>query len=497
MTRSQTTTKFLLITSLFFIFSFSPACNAATLIGDYPNKSSILEQAYERYREASISERRFKYDSVIGLVTNRKGNFEVEPVGKSVAGKPVYKMTIGTGSTKVMLWSQMHGNESTATMALFDIFNFMEGKNDGFDNIRNTLLDNLTLRFIPMVNPDGMDEWTRRNALDIDLNRDALALASPEAVLLKNARDDFSPEFGFNLHDQQIYYTAGETRTPATISVLAPAFNFETEVNDVRKKAMQVIVGMNKLMQEVAPGHVGKYDDAFEPRAFGDNFQKWGTSTILIESGGYPNDPEKQQIRKLNFMIMLHALLEIAEQKYATHSLDDYYSIPDNATRLMDLVVRNVQMKYLDHEYQVDLGIRRRETDANGSYFVTGAIDDLGDLSIFYGYEELDASGLEIVEGKVFEQQFAKVSDITPDKALELLKAGYLAIKVKEAQDRELHNLPIWLLKTAKNYPKGLRTGNNPSFFLAENGKLKYAIVNGYLIDLQNPPKTKWMMRVI
>jgi murein tripeptide amidase MpaA len=184
MTRSQTATKFLLITSLFFIFSFSPACSAAKLIGDYPNKSSILEQAYERYREASISERRFKYDSVIGLVTNRKGNFEVEPVGKSVAGKPVYKMTIGTGSTKVMLWSQMHGNESTATMALFDIFNFLEGKNDGFDNIRNTLLENLTLRFIPMVNPDGMDEWTRRNALDIDLNRDALALASPEAVLL-------------------------------------------------------------------------------------------------------------------------------------------------------------------------------------------------------------------------------------------------------------------------------------------------------------------------
>jgi hypothetical protein len=278
---------------------------------------------------------------------------------------------------------------------------------------------------------------------------------------------------------------------------LAPAFNFETEVNDVRKKAMQVIVGMNTLMQQVAPGHVGKYDDAFEPRAFGDNFQKWGTSTILIESGGYPNDPEKQHIRKLNFMIMLHALLEIADQTYTAYSLDDYYSIPDNATRLMDLIVRNVGMKYASHEYKADLGIRRRETEASGSFFVTGAIDDLGDLSIFYGYDELDASGLEIVEGKVFEKVFAKVSDISQEQAFQMLREGFLAVKVQEARDRELHNLPIWILKTAKSYPKGLRTGNNPSFFLAENGKLKYAIVNGYLIDLQKPSPAKWMMRVM
>lgn len=488
--------RILIVSLLTFTILYISSCRETENEANSSN-SDRLEKAYERYKEASVSDRRFKYESVIGLVTERTGDFDVESIGKSVDGKSIYQMTIGTGETKVMLWSQMHGNESTATMALFDIFNFLEGKDDGFDDLRNTLLRKLTLRFIPMVNPDGMDQWIRRNALDIDLNRDALALASPEAVLLKNARDQFSPEFGFNLHDQQIYYTAGETRTPATISVLAPAYNFETEVNDVRKRAMQVIVGMNKMMQEVAPGHVGKYDDAFEPRAFGDNFQKWGTSTILIESGGYPNDPEKQQIRKLNFMIMVHALLEIAEQKYTSYSLDDYYSIPDNATRLMDLVVRNLGMKHADYEYKVDIGVRRRETDANGSFFVTGAIDDLGDLSIFYGYEELDASGLEIVAGKVYEQEFGSVLDITMEEAFRLLKAGYLGVRVREAQDKELHNLPLWIMKTTNTYPNGLKTGNNPSFFLSENGNLKYAIVNGYLIDLQKPTLTKWMMRVL
>ena len=455
-----------------------------------------LKQAYDKYQEKSISVRRFKHADVIHLVKDRKGDFEVTEIGKSVEGKEIYEMTIGKGETKVMLWSQMHGNESTATMALFDLFNFFEGENDGLEELRNKLLDKLTIRFIPIVNPDGMDQWIRRNALDIDLNRDAAKVASPEAVILKNARDTFSPAFGFNLHDQQTYYTAGEVATPATISVLAPAYNFETEINDVRKKAMQVIVGMNRMMEAIAPGHVGKYDDAFEPRAFGDNFQKWGTSTILIESGGYPNDPEKQYIRKLNFMIMLHAMEEIADQSFINYPLDEYDAIPENATRLMDVMIRNIQMKKDSLTYKIDLGIRRKETDANGSFYVSGGIDDLGDLSIFYGYEELDAGGMEIIEGKIYEPAFKKISDLTSEKALELLKAGFLAVKVKDASERELYDLPILALKNGTAIPFGIRTGGSPNFFLSKGGVLKYALVNGYLVNLEKEAGKGFMMRV-
>ena len=458
---------------------------------------SFLETAYEKYQEKSVQSRRFKHAEVIHLVNDRKGEFLVEEIGKSVEGKAIYHMSIGNGPTKVLLWSQMHGNEATATMALFDLFNFFEGENDDMDEVRNKLKEKLSIRFIPMLNPDGMDQWIRRNALDIDLNRDAATLTSPEAVILKNARDSFDPHFGFNLHDQNIYYTAGETSTPASISVLAPAYNFETEVNDIRKRAMQVIVGMNRLIQEVAPGHVGKYDDAFEPRAFGDNIQKWGTSTILIESGGYPNDPEKQYIRKLNFMIILHALIEIADISYTNYSLDDYYAIPDNATRLMDVLIRNLPMQKGDLNYNIDLGIRQREMDAHGSYFVNGGIEDLGDLSIFYGFEELDASGMEIIEGKIYEKAYDKLSDITPEKALELLQEGFLAVRVKEAKERELYDLPILVLKNSSTIPFGIRTGGNPNFYLAKDGKLKHALVNGYLINLESPKKNNFKQRVL
>ena len=129
-------------------------------------------------------------------------------------------------------------------------------------------------------------------------------------------RDSLDAEFGFNLHDQSRYYNAERTAKPATISYLAPAYNYEKEVNEVRANAMKVIVHMNSILQKYAPGQVGRYNDDFEPRAFGDNIQKWGTSAILIESGGYYNDPEKQFIRQLNFMSILSAIFVIGNETY-------------------------------------------------------------------------------------------------------------------------------------------------------------------------------------
>jgi hypothetical protein len=491
---SSSTSTFRQLTNYLLLLSFIFASCAKPTIQTIP--PDVFTKAHEQYAEKSITHRRFKYADVIHLVNKRKGDWQVTELGKSVQGKSIYQMSYGDGPTKVMLWSQMHGNESTATMALFDLFNFLEGENDEFDEIRNQIKNKLSINFIPMVNPDGMDLWIRRNALDIDLNRDAVALQSPEAVILKNARDNFSPEFGFNLHDQQIYYTAGESPNPATISVLAPAYNYETEINDVRKKAMQVIVGMNNLMQEIAPNLIGKYDDAFEPRAFGDNFQKWGTSTILIESGGYPNDPEKQHIRKLNFVLILNALVEIADQTYTQYALEDYFSIPDNATRLMDLVIRNVSLTKDSLNFKADLGIRRKEVDAHGDYFVNTSIEEFGDLSVFYGYDEFDATGYEVIEGKIYETAFESVAALDHEKALDLLNQGFLAIKVKNALKNELYNLPILVLKDSNNIPFRLNSGGIPNFFLSQNGQLKFAVVNGYLVDLKKNIDKEYKQRV-
>lgn len=455
-----------------------------------------LESAYEKFKEPAITHRRFKHADIQPLIEKHAGSFQIEKLGESVNGKSISSLSWGVGQTKVMLWSQMHGNESTATMALFDLFNFLESSGDEYEELRSLLKTNLNLKFIPMLNPDGADGFKRRNSLDIDLNRDAISQISPEAVILKSVRDKFEPEFGFNLHDQQIYYNVVNTPKQATISVLAPAYNMETEVNEVRGRAMKTIVGMNEVLQQMIPGQVGKYDDAFEPRAFGDNIQKWGTSTILIESGGYQGDPEKQFIRKLNFMITLNALHQIATKGYEQYTTEQYFAIPDNGFQLMDLIINEMQVKVQDKLYPLDLAIRRRETDSNGSYYMTGSVEDLGDMQIFFGFETLDASGLVYTEGKVYPTAFESVKDISQEKALDLLKQGFMAVKVKTGEARQIHDLPVLVLKTTEKYSGGWMTGATPNFFLAKEGQLKYAIVNGYLIDLENPKEQEFRNRI-
>lgn len=457
---------------------------------------SELKKAFEKYQELSIKDRRFTHADLQPLIQKHSDQFEVNPLGKSVLGKSISSLNWGAGKTKVMLWSQMHGNESTATMALFDLFNFLEGKGDEYEELRKLLRSQVQLKFIPMLNPDGADAFKRRNALDIDLNRDAISLISPEAVILKKARDDFEPEFGFNLHDQQIYYNVVNTPKQATISLLAPAYNEATEINDVRGRAMQTIASMNHLLQELIPGQVGKYDDAFEPRAFGDNFQRWGTSTILIESGGLVGDPEKQEVRKINFILLLDALYTIATRSYMQYSTEQYFAIPDNGFQLMDLLIQEMQVPVNGSWYPIDLAIRRRETEGRAGYSFTGSVEDLGDMQIFFGLETLDATGLQYKEGKVYPTPFESVKDLSVEKAMELLGQGYLAIQVKKDAAKAIHELPLVVLKSATTYSGGWTTGATPNFFLTKDGKYKYALVNGYLVDLDRIPKEKFRNRI-
>jgi hypothetical protein len=486
--------KFTFTLLLPLIFSLSQGLVAQVAYSKF--RMERLESAFEAYKEPAITHRRFKHADIQPLIQKHAGAFQIEKLGESVAGKSISSMNWGNGKTKVMLWSQMHGNESTATMSLFDLFNFLEGKNDGHDELRDLLKNQLSLKFIPMLNPDGADGFKRRNNLDIDLNRDAISQISPEAVILKKVRDDFEPEFGFNLHDQQIYYNVVNTPKQATISLLAPAYNYETEINEVRGRAMQTIAGMNELLQELIPGQVGKYDDAFEPRAFGDNIQKWGTSTILIESGGYPGDPEKQYIRKINFMIILNALHQIATKGYEHYTTEQYFAIPDNGFQLMDLIINEMQVKVNGNWYPLDLAIRRRESENAAGYFMSGSVEDLGDMQIFYGFETLDATGLQYTEGKVCPTTFESADKISEAEAMDLLRQGFMAVKVKNGEPRQVHNLPILVLKSTEKYSSGWMTGSVPNFFLAKEGALKYAVVNGYLIDLENPKKQEFRNRV-
>ncbi len=456
--------------------------------GQVNDITHALYDTYEKHKETTLSVRRIKHADLQPLIENLRGDarFTVAKVGESIEGRNISLISIGTGETDVFLWSQMHGDEPTATQALFDIFNFLQS--DDFLEEKKEMLSALTLHFLPMLNPDGAEVFQRRNKLGVDINRDALRLQSPESQILKRVRDSLQANFGFNLHDQSTYYNAERTEKPATISYLAPAYNYEKEINEVRANAMKVIVYMNNIIQNYAPGQVGRYNDDFEPRAFGDNIQKWGTSTILIESGGYPNDAEKQEIRKLNYVSILSAIATIANKSYTDIPVNDYQKIPENDRKLFDLKITGVTHNLLGNDYILDLGIQRLENDLPGNtdFYVSGQIVDQGDLSTYFGYETFDANGYTAKEGKVYPEIIKSIGVVSKMDVLKLVRSGYTYVRV-ENMANEIKNipLPIHVLSTTyKVRTFKLQVGANPTFVLEKDGKIDYAVINGYFIDL-------------
>ena len=453
-----------------------------------------LAQKYDTYKETSLTHRRFKHADIQLLIENLKkdNQFQISFLGKSIEGRNIPLITLGSGRTKILLWSQMHGDESTATMALFDMFNFFSKTNE-FDALKKDLLSKITLYFVPMLNPDGAEVWKRRNAYDIDLNRDAVRLQSPEAVILKSVRDSLNPEFGFNLHDQSIFYTVGNTRTPATISFLAPAFNYEKDINLVRGNAMKLIAELTEMLYQFMPAQVAKYNDDFEPRAFGDNIQKWGTSVILIESGGYAKDPEKQYIRKMNFLAMMMSIYSIANKNYEKYTIDQYNAIPFNERLLKSLILRGLTMKKNKKDYKIDVAYVYGEVMLGNykDFYYKNSIDEIGDLSVFFGYEEISCEGMTGEEGKVYPQKLNSIEDVKKLNVRDLYKEGYTAVRLENAKVTEdFTSLGVNIIAKTNRIDKEVGMGKNPDLVIRQNGKVRYVVINGFVQDLEKAENT-------
>jgi hypothetical protein len=360
-----------------------------------------LLENYQSFEEIQIKDRFFKHNLIRELldsISNKEG-FSIEEAGLSTMGRSIHLIKWGNGPCKVFLWSQMHGNEATATMALIDLLNFLS-QNRLYKEIIDSLDKNCTLYILPMLNPDGAEIFTRRNAMEIDINRDFHKQQSPEGRLLRKLRDVIHPHFGFNLHDQSTLWSAGKSGKPATISLLAPAYDKELSINSVRQKAMQVIALMNAALQKNIPGCVGRFNDEYEPRAFGDNFQAAGTSTILIEAGGFYNDPEKQYIRKMYFKAILAGLVSIANESYLNVEDKEYFIIPENKKLHFDLLLRNCKLQRNGIPYLTDIGLVAVEkiNDDLNSVSITYVMNELGDLSQYFSYEEFNCELYSITE---------------------------------------------------------------------------------------------------
>jgi hypothetical protein len=204
-------------------------------------------------------------------------------------------------------------------------------------------------------------------------------------------RDRVRPDFGFNLHDQGARTRVGAAGMQSAIALLAPAYDSARTYNDVRSRARLVAGTVAALLDHVIAGRVAKYDDTFNPRAFGDLIQQSGVSTVLIESGALPSDPGKQRLRALNVAAILGALDAIGTGSYRSADPAAYEKLPFNTSGAADILVMGGRLVLPGQPPLIaDVAVNYEDPVAH-----TGArIRDVGDLAGAVAMDTVDASGL-------------------------------------------------------------------------------------------------------
>ena len=329
------------------------------------------------------------------------GLFTVEKAGESLEGRAIHHVRVGRGPTAVLLWSQMHGDEPTATAALFDMFEYLRRHRD--DPMARRILSELTLHIVPMLNPDGAERFQRRNAQSIDINRDALRLQTPEGRVLKDLRDRVAPRVGFNLHNQNWRTSVGTPPKPASISLLSVAYDEARSENAGRVLTKRLCAVIREALEPLASGQIGRYDDEFEVRAFGDNITLWGTPVVLIETGAWPSAEPDAPLVRLNFVALLSALDALATGEVEKADTKRYEELPTNDTKTLYVLLRDATVISGTGipPFTSDIGLvatrRVQVLEGRRELQTTVAIEDMGDLRTLGALRTIDAAGKTVV----------------------------------------------------------------------------------------------------
>ncbi|RTY88712.1 M14 family metallopeptidase [Flavobacterium sp. RSP15] len=354
-----------------------------------------LEELFDQFKEESVRGRYVTLTSIEPLLQKLNTNNQLQIIGKSVLGKSIYSYEIGKGKTKIFLWSQMHGNESTTTKALFDFFNVLHSGSA----LAHQLLDFFTFYTIPMLNPDGATLYTRENANKVDLNRDSQALTQPESKLLRAAFDSFEPDYCFNLHDQRTIFGVDDTGKPATVSFLAPSYNENRDINESRLKAINLIAGINEDLQRYLPNQIGRFDDSFNINCIGDTFQFLGVPTLLFEAGHFENDYQREETRKYVFMSLISSFRILSENVIVDNGIDKYLSISQNKVVFYDFMYKNIKINYDGIEIITNFAAQYKEELIENQVCFNAYVSQIGDLEDYYGHFEYDAKGALYKDG--------------------------------------------------------------------------------------------------
>lgn len=366
-----------------------------------------LSTLYSRHKQEDLFGRYIPPEKIEPLLLHYKSEFEIKEIGTSEKGRKIHSIKLGSGDFKILMWSQMHGNESTTTKAIFDLIQFLSVAGD----LQFQILKHITLLIIPMLNPDGARLYTRVNANSVDLNRDAQAQTQMETKVLMKAYTSFKPDLCLNMHDQRTIFSVANTGKPAVVSFLAPAADEEKSVTPASIFAMQAIVTMQKVLEDYIPGHISRFDDTYNKNCIGDTFQSLKTPTVLFEAGHFPGDYQREKTREFIFYALLMLLKHIKDDEIGTISHEYYFDISESEKNFRDILIKNAAIS--DKTTKVSIGIQFKEFLKNDRIEFIPFVDFVAECTDIKGHKEIDASGKQMFvnnSNKITEGQ--KISDL-------------------------------------------------------------------------------------
>lgn len=381
----------------------------------YNTQLSGIVKEYAAIKNDLLFGRYITYKNIEPVLQQLESEFKINILGASNLGQPIPLVELGNGPIKILMWSQMHGNESTTTKAVFDLLNAFRAENG--INVLDNILESCTIKLIPMLNPDGAAAYTRVNANNIDLNRDAKNLMEPESKLLKEVFEQFQPDFCFNLHDQRTIFSAGSTNNPATLSFLTPSSDPDRTITPQREVSMQIIASIAQDLKAYLPNNIGRYDDSFNINCTGDSFQSAGVPTILFEAGHFPGDYEREKTREFVFLALVSALKAISTNSYSKIAAQAYFELPENEKLFNDVILRSAKL----NNFETDIAIQFKEEVKNGKVSFVPIIEKIAHKISNYGHREIECEGekieflgkSEISENDVVDKIFLKNEILT------------------------------------------------------------------------------------
>ncbi|HQR67518.1 MAG TPA: M14 family zinc carboxypeptidase [Thermoanaerobaculia bacterium] len=129
-----------------------------------------------------------------------KGPVRVSVEGRTAQGRAVYLVHLTTAppgtepAWKVLFYAQQHGDEVSGKDALLYLVREVARE-------PSRLPPDVDLWILPMMNPDGAEAGTRRNAAGVDLNRDHIVLEQPETQALHRVVRRVRPHLAVDAHE--------------------------------------------------------------------------------------------------------------------------------------------------------------------------------------------------------------------------------------------------------------------------------------------------------